>query len=233
MANRDQVLRFAVGTATGPRSRTWRLWVPKGKSDVYVSSRRLGNSVKVSLHEPGPARFALTQEFVDRGTFQAPEDRDPRLAIEWERPRPRQPNGAVRPLALIVPWDEVQDRDDDAGEVVWVPPPHEEEAIHFDVVHVPVGMPVTGHPGARSMGTQLVGMVELENGERVYVTWLPREIDAPLRENIERLRSVRLLDAEGSPVEKTGMLGFGTEPNPDAEDGTKVATLVDVTRPDE
>jgi hypothetical protein len=83
------------------------------------------------------------------------------------------------------------------------------------------------------MGTQLVGMVELENGERVYVTWLPREMDVPLRDNIERLRSVRVLDAEGNVVQKTGMLGFGTEPNPDAADGTEVATLVDVTRPDE
>ena len=83
------------------------------------------------------------------------------------------------------------------------------------------------------MGTQLIGMVELENGERVYVTSLPREMDVPLREKIERLRSVRVLDVEGKVVEKTGMLGFGTEPNPDAADGTEVATLVDVTRPDE
>jgi len=234
VADRDQVLRFAVGTATGPRSRTWRLWVPKSKSDVYVSSRRLSNSVKVSLHEPGPSRFALTKEFVNRGTFQPPEDRDRRLAHEWERPRTRPPNSAVRPLALIVPWDEVRERDvEESGDVVWVPPPAEGTAIHFDVVYVPVGMPVTGHPGARSMGTQLIGMVELENGERVYVTSLPREMDVTLREKIERLRSVRVLDVEGKVVEKTGMLGFGTEPNPDAADGTEVATLVDVTRPDE
>jgi hypothetical protein len=233
VANRDQVLRFAVGTAMGPRSRTWRLWVPKGKGDVYVSSRRIGNSVKVSLHEPGPGRFALTQEFVDRGTFQPPEGKDPRLAIEWERPRPRPPNGAVRPLALIVPWDEVIPRDEgETGEVVWVPPPPKGSAVHFDVVYVPNEMRVSGHPGARSMGTLLVGQVELANGERVYVTWLLREIDDPLQEGIDRLRSVRALDADGKPIEETGMLGFGTEPNPDAADGTEVATLLDVTPPD-
>lgn len=234
VADRDQVLRFAVGTAAGPRSRTWRLWVPKGKSDVYVSSRRIGNSVKVSLHEPGPSRFALTREFVDKGSFESPEGRDPRLAHEWERPRTRQPNGAVRPLVLIVPSDEVQERDvDETGEVVWVPPPLEGTAVHFDVVYVPDGMMVTDHPGARSMGTQLVGRVVLENRERVYVTWLLREMDTQLRESIERVHSVRVLDAEGNPVEKTGMLGFGTEPNPDAADGSEVATLIDVTRPDQ
>jgi hypothetical protein len=207
--------------------------VPKGKSDVYVSGRRVGNSVKVSLHEPGPSRFALTQEFVNRGTFQPPEGRDPRLAHEWDRPR-TGPGRVVRPVALIVPWDEVRDREgEETGEVVWASPPSESKAIHFDVIYVPPDAIVTGHPGARSMGTQLVGMVELENRERVYVTWLERGIEAPLRENIERIRSMRVRDAEGRALENLAMLGFGTEPNPDADDGTEVVTLIDVTLPTE
>ena len=57
---KQQVLRFALGTADGPRSRTWRLRVPRGKSDVYVSNRRIANSIKVSMHEPGPSRYALS-----------------------------------------------------------------------------------------------------------------------------------------------------------------------------
>jgi hypothetical protein len=40
----------------------------------------------------------------------------------------------------------------------------------FDVIYVPVGMLVSGDPGARSMGTMSVGQVVLANGERVYVT---------------------------------------------------------------
>ena len=112
MPAQRQIVRFAVGSADGPRSRTWRLWVPKRKSDVYVSSRRIANSVKVSLHEPGPARFALTSEFVRDSAFEAPDGEDARLAKEWERPRsslPDQP--VVRPLSLLVPWDEVQRRE--------------------------------------------------------------------------------------------------------------------------
>jgi hypothetical protein len=79
------------------------------------------------------------------------------------------------------------------------------------------------------MGTELVGKVELANGERVFVTSLVREIGAALRANVDRLRSARILDGEGNPIEKTGMLAFGREPNPDADDGTFVGTLVDVT----
>jgi hypothetical protein len=234
MPDHDQVLRFALGSPTGPRSRTWRLWVPKHKSDVYVSSRRLGNSVKVSLHEPGPARFALTSEFIRRGTFQAPEGRDPRLAVEWERPRPKPPNLIARPLAIIVPWDEVLEREvAETGDVVWMPPPPEGACINFDVVYTPAGVIVDGHPGGRSMGTELVGTVDLENGERVFVTSIVREIGASLRDQVDKLRSARILDAEGNLIRKTGMLAFGHEPNPDADDGTFIGTVVDVTRPDE
>lgn len=234
MPDHVQVLRFAVGSATGPRSRTWRLWVPKGKSDVYVSSRRLGNSVKVSLHEPGPARFALTKEFIRRDTYRAPAGRDPRLAIEWERPRPKPPRQVARPFVIIVPWDEVLEREvAETGDVGWTPPPPERTCVHFDVVYTPAGVTVRGHPGAWSMGTKLVGQVELENGEEVFVTSVVREMGDALRANVGRLRSARVLDAEGNRIEKTGMLAFGREPNPDAEDGTFVGTLVDVTRPDE
>ncbi len=47
------------------------------------------------------------------------------------------------------------------------------------------------------------------------------------------LRSLRIVDAEGNVAEKTGMLAFGHEPNPDAEDGTYLGTMLDVTRRDE
>jgi hypothetical protein len=207
--------------------------VPRGKSDVYVSSRRLGNSVKVSLHEPDPARFALTREFVRKGLWTVPEGRDPRLADEWEWPRPKRPNRVARPLAIIVPWDEVQQRErEERGNVVWTAPPPEGTCVHFDVVYTPSGITVIGHPGARSMGTKLVGEVELENGDSVFVTSIVRPMEAPLREQVDRLRSARVLDADGNIIEKTGMLAFGYEPNPDADDGTFVGVVVDITRPD-
>lgn len=199
-----------------------------------MSSRRVANSVKVSLHEPGPARFALTSEFVRKGTFKPPEGRDPRLAVEWERPRPKPPNQAARPLAIIVPWNEVLEREvEETGDVVWTPPPPEGTCVHFDVVYAPAGVTVVGHPGGRSMGTELVGKVELENGEVVFVTSLVRPMEEVTRENVEKLRSARILDADGNLIQKTGMLAFGHEPNPDADDGTFVGTVIDVTRPDE
>ena len=137
----------------------------------------------------------------------------------------------ARPFSIIVPCDEVFDRGvPETKQVIWIPPPPEGTCIHFDIIYTPAGAPVTGHPGARSMGTGLVGEVQLENGERVFVTWLVRPMAEATHQHVVRLRSARILDAHGTPLEKVGMLAFGTEPNPDADDGTYVGTLLDVTR---
>lgn len=59
--------------------------------------------------------------------------------------------------------------------------------MHFDVVYIPSGMQVTGHPGARSMGTKLVGEVAVANGERVFVVSHVAEMNATTRASIARL----------------------------------------------
>jgi hypothetical protein len=78
----------------------------------------------------------------------------------------------------------------------------------------------------------LLAEVALANSERVFVTSLVDQMNAETRASVERLRTVRVLDDDGNLV-KTGVMGFGTEPNPDAADGTEVATVADVTRRDE
>jgi hypothetical protein len=164
--------------------------------------------------------------------FRAPEGKDKRLAHEWKRPRPVPPNRVARPFTIIVPHDEVRVRPalEKGGEIVWVQPPPEGQSLHFDLVYTPAGVVVTGHPGARSMGTQLVGVVDLENGEQVYVTALARPINDELRDHIQKLRGTRIVDGAGKLIEKTAILSFGTEPNRDAKDDTEVGTFLDVTR---
>jgi hypothetical protein len=50
------------------------------------------------------------------------------------------------------------------------------------------------------------------------------------RRYVAQLRSARIVDADGNPIEKAGMLAFGVEPNPDAKDETYIGTFLDVTR---
>lgn len=231
MAKVDQVLRFAVGSPEGPRSRCWRIWVPRGRSDLYVSGRTLGNAVKVSLHEPGPARMALTKHWVKRTGFVSPSGKDARLAVEWKRPRPQPPNKIARPLSILIPHDEVLMRlRRETGSISWISQPSEGFCIHVDIVYVPSSADVSGHPGQRSMGTELVGRLWLANGEQVFVTAISRPIEQPLRNQIDRFRNTSILDKFGSQIDKIGLFAFGIEPNPDASDGTEIGVLIDITR---
>ena len=231
MSKNKQELRFAVGSDLGPRSEIWMLVVPKNQSNVYVFARILGKAVKVSLHEPGPSHYALTKEWVERTGYQAPQGKDWRLTVKWERPRPRPPRQIARPLSIIVPWDEVIARGKPKpGHTVWVPPPPEGTCIEFDVVYTPAGAVFTGCPGARSMGTELVGAVQLANSERVFVTWRVQPMVAELGRYVANLRSACLVNADDTPIERSALLAFGKTSNPDADNGTEVGKLLSVTR---
>ena len=67
------VVRFAVGSSTGPRSGVWRLWTSiAGRSDVYIAARTLGGVVKVGLHESGEWHHAFTTEYANRNLLSCP-----------------------------------------------------------------------------------------------------------------------------------------------------------------
>ena len=68
------------------------------------------------------------------------------------------------------------------------------------------------------------------NEERVFVTGWSRPLEEATRRHVPKLRSARLLDAHGNQIEKSELLAFGREPNPDADDGTRIGTFLDVTR---
>ena len=80
------------------------------------------------------------------------------------------------------------------------------------------------------MGTKLLGRVDLPNGQAVFVTALAHAVDSNLAAQVARLRNAQIADADGNAVEKVGMMAFGREPNPDAQDGSEIGILVDITR---
>lgn len=55
-------------------------------------------------------------------------------------------------------------------------------------------------------------------------------MEKAIRRQVIKFRAARILDAAGNPIKKAGMLAFGKERNPDADDGTYIGTFLDVTR---
>jgi hypothetical protein len=131
----------------------------------------------------------------------------------------------TRPFSILVPWDEVIDRGyvENDQRVIWTSAPLEGMCVEYAVVYAAAGLTVDGYPGARSMGTELVGKVDLANREQVFLVAWTHEMEEATRKEVERLRGARILDAEDKPVANTGILGFGV--------ANGVGFFLDVTHP--
>src|SRR5215212_9402944 len=98
---RAEVVRFAVGAPDEPRSLVWRVWMTKGKSDLYISGRLQGGDGTVSLHGWGDWRFGFPSEFAKaRGMAE-------RLIFDQrERPQPLR-DGGTSAFEIMVPSAEL------------------------------------------------------------------------------------------------------------------------------
>ena len=59
--NKPGAIRWATGNPEGARSQTWQVVGARTKDDVDVSTRAVMHAIKLSLHESGIWRVALTQ----------------------------------------------------------------------------------------------------------------------------------------------------------------------------
>ena len=181
---RAEVVRFAVGAPDEPRSLVWRVWMTKGKSDLYISGRLQGGDWKVSLHESGDWRFGLTCEFAKaRGMAE-------RLIFEqWERPQPLR-DGVTSAFEIMVPSAELalprqplpEDRRKHTEKVTWFPPAPEGCATHFIVMYTEPGWPT---PEA---APDFLSIFTLPDGRTVSIMVLEQAIPVDQQRQIDACR---------------------------------------------
>ena len=101
----EHSLRFGVVGQPGYRAESWKCWTYHGAGkwrDVYVACRKLGNALKLSLHESGRWHVAFdSQAFSDVRGSNAPADR---FAGKWEKPAPLI-DGLTLACRIHIPWD--------------------------------------------------------------------------------------------------------------------------------
>ena len=59
--DRPETIRFAAVTAAGKRSATWSVTASKNSNDVYMGGRKTMQTLKLSLHQSGRWRMAMTE----------------------------------------------------------------------------------------------------------------------------------------------------------------------------
>ena len=200
--SKEEVVRFAVGGPDEPRSCVWRVWKGKGKSDVYIAIRTLGGVLKVSLHESGVWRFALTKEFWE---MRGENDAD-RLIEKWERPQPLHEE-VTSAFDIIVPSAELalprhplpESAKKHTKNVTWVRPAPEGYATHFIVMYTEPGEPVPETEVA------ILANFSLPDGRTVIVTVFEFAMTAEEQRQIEVSRgaiaeAMRQADSEAQAV---------------------------------
>jgi hypothetical protein len=155
-------IRFAVGSPTGLRSSTWRIWSAKHTKNVYLAARSIAGLQKVSLHESRSWSHSFVSDerakpFVTPGSS--------RHVDIWPAP-PSFGEGWRRGYCIIVPstdlrpWPQAE-----PGDIAFAPLPGTGHWVYIEVVFVAAG--TTTRLVFDEM--HLIGSMSLVDGSEVKV----------------------------------------------------------------
>lgn len=172
-------IRFAVFGADGRSSDIWKVWanLRSGRRDVYMTSRPLGYSMKLSLHEGGRWHVGFHADRRD-ALFDQGSAPDSRFLGQWNA-APRLNEQPITLAARVVfPWScpTVMHENLPDG-LIRIPNAPERLAVEVALLLRELDEPPDSWPGQRSMGTSLVGRVPLDGGGGATLVY--RTIEMP------------------------------------------------------
>ena len=170
----ETAIRFAVKNSSGKRSSIWKCWanLETGKNDVYVTNRVIGKAIKASLHESGSWHIAFNSGFLREEIQEESHLLSNRFVDTWSKPAEISA-GCTLALRIIIPEDAVTSpmSDEDPRSTVWIPAPASGKALEIVLLLTAPYFNTLGWPRRDSMGAQLVGSFEIENGYRLWMVY--------------------------------------------------------------
>ena len=160
-------IRFGITDDNGHMAATWSISNPKTKSDIYVSCRELNGMIKTSLHESGSWHAGYSKEATEK-YFEAKENKYIEI---WEKPQPITP-GVTLALRIVTPYSAItKPVGNISKEFTWIPNCATGYATEIDLIITTENTNLNGWPGKNSMGTQLIGTIQLANGEKAWLVY--------------------------------------------------------------
>jgi hypothetical protein len=127
LSTRDAI-RWAVGTVTGRRSCTWRLWGDK-KGDIYISMRTIGSQLKLSIHRDKQCQFGYTSEYATEAAANGRRIQT-RVLERWALPE----HPVVRAVQIVIPDAELDTFTiPEKNPMRWIPAPGSGQAQIFSL----------------------------------------------------------------------------------------------------
>jgi hypothetical protein len=174
-------IRFAVGSPTGLRSSTWRIWSAKHTKDVYLAARSIAGLQKVSLHESQSWSHSFVSDerakpFITPGSS--------RHVDIWPAP-PSFGEGWRRGYCIIVPSTDLRPwPQPEPGDIAFAPLPGTGYWVYIEVILVAAG--TTTRLVFDEM--HLIGSMSLVDGSEVKIA--ARRV-RPTRDEAGRLALAR------------------------------------------
>ena len=204
----DFVARLAVGNAQNLLSAVFRIWSPKGKSDVYAAVRDIAGDIKISLHETGECNAGLTSQFAKQELDAVSAMGGSRHQSKWRRQIHVGPL-IVTPLQFVIPASELRiwrESPIETEKVTWLEAPGQGRSIIISCIFSGQSLPDDEWPGRRN-GTHLFGTKLLPSGEKFWLIWqdcptgpIERGILSEANAHMKRQRPVRFSGInEGTP----------------------------------
>lgn len=98
-------IRFSIGEPDGPRSQVYTVF--RRGNDVYVAMGASRGELKISLHESGAWRVAITAEHLARPDRMPVLPPSGRVLARWKRP-PNFIDGALAAFSVLIPGAELR-----------------------------------------------------------------------------------------------------------------------------
>ena len=173
-------IRFGVGSSGSLHAATWKLWTEAsgGHSEIYLACRALGGELKVSLHQSGNWHVAFSAKTYKDKVEGAIPILTSRFAEKWPQP-PDIALGVTLAFRIVTPETAVSSNSEikNPNKIKWVPPPPDNKAVEKYILITTPHAKIPEWPGKDSMGTELIGSFQLNNGNIVWVVSLI--IDCP------------------------------------------------------
>lgn len=175
----EVAVRFASFGADGRSTDVWKIWANRGsgKRDVYMTSRPLGYSMKLSLHERGQWHVGFHSEKKDT-LFDPGSAPQSRFLGKWDAPERVNGPPIILAARVIFPWSAstIVPRDH-PEDLLRIPAAPDRQALEVAVFLLDHDETPDTWPGRDAMGTALLGRVPLDGGGGVTVVY--HYIDMP------------------------------------------------------
>jgi hypothetical protein len=179
--SRREVVRLGLEREGKPFSSIWRFW--SNKDDVYVAARNVAGRYKLSLHASGQWITAFTKE---SGLV---NEKDQRRITEGARPQPIGSGWTEAPFISIPRIDEKHDLPAPGeldAKASWLPAPRTGHVVLLGLLYSEHGEIRPAEASGQDIHD--VGHLDLESGERVWITRSEKQL---AQDAIEELRAQR------------------------------------------